>query len=240
MLLGFFFLQICRVFLYSHLETLIRLLLLLCCFLGFSALLQVLGLEDFPVPKSVVITDVFNDHLDALRRQFPQLQSSTFLIAPECQTGNDSTVLARSALLHAKKTPMHSDLVRIIDDDKTNTGLRTGGPNPIMTKSSLQSIAALIIKEKRLRFHTNMVCVCNRERGVTAQQITKRLVDQLQRYGGEVYRPPNSEKPARIKWKGLGKENGARDDLAMALQLNFAANRIFMTNPTKFGGRTIN
>lgn len=192
-----------------------------------------MGLEDFPVQKHTVIDHLFNHHLDVLRRKFPQFRSTTFWIAPECQTGNDSTMLARSALRHAQTVEMHRGKILIVDDDKTNTGLRTGGPNPLLTKHRMRKEAALVIKGKRLRFHTNMVCVCNVDKDITAPMVIKRFVDQLQRYMGEIHRPADPEKSATIKWHG--KHGGALDDLAMAFQLNLVANHLVINYPRKYG-----
>lgn len=92
-------------------------------------------------------------------------------------------------------------------------GIRTEDRRNIMTsKENLRKMAAAVIDSKKLRFLSNMVCACDTER-VTAEAASKRLVDQLERYGADVLPPLRIGDRPRRKWHG--KRGGAHDDLAM-------------------------
>lgn len=49
--------------------------------------LQIVGMEDFPVRKTIAISKQFVLHLDALRQRIPQLRHTIFVVAPECNMG---------------------------------------------------------------------------------------------------------------------------------------------------------
>lgn len=68
-------------------------------------------------------------------------------------------------------------------------GIRTEDRRNIMTsKENLRTMAAGVIDSKKLRFLSNLVCVCDTDR-VDADAAMKRLVDQLERYGADVLPP---------------------------------------------------
>jgi len=194
--------------------------------LFFSYFLQVVGMEDFPVPKTMMVSDKFNQHLDALRSRFPEFTHTIFVVAPECNMGRHSSELWLAVEKHREETPFHKEKIMVLDDDDTNTGIRTGGKNPVMSKDNLRATAAAAVNGLKIRFHVNMVSVCDVERDVTPSVLIDRLVDQLQRYGADVERSNDLSKPAKLTWHG--KRGSLHDDLAMALQLNLAANIILL------------
>lgn len=191
------------------------------------------GLEDFPISKMTVVSTQFLNHLDTLRRKFSAFQATKFVIAPECNMGRDSTELAQAVIQHGQTDLQHRGKLLVMDEDDTNWGLRTGGADPIMSKDNLQTMAAAVIRAKKLRFHTQAVSVCNTQRGVTLDQLIQRFVDQLQQYGADVFQPSDLSKPATLHWHG--KRAGQHDDLAMVFQLLLAANNLFMRQPGKYG-----
>jgi len=190
------------------------------------------GLEDFPISRTTVVSRLFTDHLDTLRRKFPQFQNTKFVVAPECNMGRDSSELAQAVIRHGETKLQHRGRIVILDEDETNWGIRTGGKDPIMSKDNLQSMASAVIKSRKLRFHTNLVSVCNTERGVTQAVLMERFVDQLQRYGADVKPSTDLSKPPTLHWHG--KRGAQCDDLAMVFQLNLAANTLFMRQPAKY------
>jgi hypothetical protein len=192
-------------------------------------------MEDFPLSKTTIVSDLFHRHLDALRGRFPEFSNTMFVVAPECNMGRDSTELAHAVIQYRDRTPQHRGKILILDDDPTNFGLRTGGPNPLLSKDNMRATAAPTINGRRLRFHSNMVCVCDQIRGTTADVVMNRFVDQLQRYGADIERPADPSKPAKLRWHG--KRGSTHDDLAMAFQLNLVANELFMRRPAHYGGR---
>lgn len=154
------------------------------------------------------------------------------MVAPECNMGRDSSELAQAVIRHGEKHLQHRGRLLILDEDETNWGIRTGGKDPVMSKDNLQAMASAVIKSRKLRFHTEMVSVCNTERGVTPAILRERFVDQLQRYGADVKLPSDLSKPPTLHWHG--KRGAQCDDLAMVFQLNLAANTLFMRQPTKY------
>jgi len=193
------------------------------------------GLEDFPVRKTEATTTTFMQHLDALRQEHAAfLQRATFVIAPECNMGLHAIELAHAVLNHRDRTPMHRGRILILDEDSNQFGIRTGDrKNPLLSKDNMRRMAAAVIDSQKLRFHSNMVCVCDRERGVTAADVLDRLVNQLQRYGADVRPPLRLGGRPQLDWHG--KRGSGHDDLAMALQLNLVANRLFMAQGSKYG-----
>lgn len=192
-----------------------------------------MGLEDFPLSKTTVVSKLFTKHLDTLRRKFPQFRTTKFVIAPECNMGRDSTELAQAVVLHGRQHLQHRGRLIILDEDATNYGLRTGGKDPIMSKDNLQAMAAAVIQAKKLRFHTQLVSVCDTEHDVTPDVLIERFVDQLQRYGADIKQSSDLSKPPTLSWHG--KRGSQCDDLAMVFQLNLAANNLFMRQPGKYG-----
>ena len=190
------------------------------------------GLEDFPISRTMVVSKLFTSHLDALRRRFAAFQTTKFVVAPECNMGRDSSELAQAVIRHGEKQLQHRGRLIILDEDETNWGMRTGGRDPVMSKDNLQSMAAAVVKSRKLRFHTDLVSVCGTQRGVTREILLERFVDQLQRYGADVKQPSDLSKAPTLHWHG--KRGAQCDDLAMVFQLNLAANILFMRQPGKY------
>lgn len=193
-------------------------------------------MEDFPVRKTVAISSKFLEHLDGLRNRIPQLQRSIFVVAPECNMGLHANELAQQVMRYRDKTEMHRRRIIVLDEGGSQYGIRTEDRRNLLTsKENLRTMAAAVVDSKKLRFLSNLVCVCDLDR-VDAEGATKRLVDQLERYGADVMPPLRVGDRPRRKWHG--KRGGAHDDLAMAFQLNLLANRLFMAQPGKYGAES--
>lgn len=190
-------------------------------------------MEDFGVVKTVPTVDKFLKHLDALRQRLPALRTTVFVVAPECNMGLHANELAMRVLLHKNKTRMHKERITVLDEGGTQYGIRTEDRRNMLTsKENLRNMAAMAIDNKRVRFLRGLVTVCDPDRH-TEDTITKRFVQQLERYGADVLPALRTGDKPRRKWHG--KRGGAGDDLAMAFQLNLLANRLFMSQPGKYG-----
>ena len=190
-------------------------------------------MEDFGVVKTVPTVDKFLLHLDALRQKLPALRTTVFVVAPECNMGLHANELAMRVLLHKNKTRMHMERITVLDEGGSQYGIRTEDRKNILTsKENLRNMAAAAIDNKRVRFLRGLVTVCDPDRQ-TEESITKRFVQQLERYGADVLPPLRMGDRPRRKWHG--KRGAAGDDLAMAFQLNLLANRLFMSQPGKYG-----
>lgn len=198
-----------------------------------DGIVVVVGLEDFPTPKTLPASRRVLDHIDALRKRFPPLHRTIFVIAPECNMGNDANEMAYMVMHHRDESPLHRDRIIVLDEGGSQYGVRTEDRrNPVTSKESMRKSAAAVINPKKLRFVHNFVCVCNPMESRQAV-IAGRFVKQLQVYGAEVLPPMRPGDRPRRRWHG--KHGGQHDDLAMAFQLCLVANQLFFAQPRKYG-----
>lgn len=123
--------------------------------------------------------------------------------------------------------------IRLRSSGGSQYGIRTEDRRNLLTsKENLRNMAAAVIDSKKLRFLSNLVCVCDTER-IKADGCIERLVRQLEVYGADVLPPLRVGNRPRRQWHG--KRGGGHDDLAMAFQLNLLANRLCLAQPAKYG-----
>jgi hypothetical protein len=193
----------------------------------------IVGMEDFPTPKHMPASHSVVKHLDVLRRRFPQLKNATFVVAPECNMGNDANELAYLVMQHRDKTPMHKDRIVVLDEGESQYGIRTGDKRKEVTmKETMCKNARAVVDAKKLRFLHNFVTVCN-ELDKDRAALAARFVQQLQVYGAELLPARTPGASLRRIWHG--KHGGQHDDLAMVFQLGIAANQLFFSQPHKYG-----
>jgi len=193
----------------------------------------IVGLEDFPATKTLPASHLLLKHIDALRQRFAPLNHTKFVIAPECNMGNDANEIAHLVRNHANITPIHKDRLIVLNEGGSQYGIRTEDRrNPCTSKESMRKSAMAVINPKKLRFLHNFVTVCNTME--TRQAVVAgRFVKQLQVYGAEVLPPLRAGDRPRRRWHG--KHGGQQDDLAMAFQLCLVANQLFFAQPGKYG-----
>jgi len=184
------------------------------------------------VRKDELPTRVFMRHIDALRKNIPQLLYATFVIAPECNMGLQANELAIAVQKHCVKSELHQNRVCVIDEGGgVHYGIRTDGGTGISSKENMIKIASAVVDNRRLRFYRNMVCCCNpRQNDAATMRI--RFCHELEFYGATVLPPIRPGAPARRSWGG--KKGGRSDDLAMAFQICLVANYYYMSQPNKY------
>ena len=188
-------------------------------------------MEAFPVRKSELPTRVFLRHMDKLRLAIPQVYHAIFVIAPECNMGLQANELAVAVQEHTKVTKMHQERICVIDEGGgEHYGIRTEG-SPISSKENMIKMASGVIDNLRLRFYRKMVCCCNPLQ-MDAPTIRVLFCHQLEFYGATVRPPIRPGAPALRIWEG--KRGGRSDDLVMAFQIGLVANRLYMSQPSKY------
>lgn len=193
----------------------------------------IVGMEDFPVTKTLPVSQHFLKHLDELRFSIPQLRHSIFVVAPECNMGIHANELAQAVIHHRDTRSEHRDRIIVLDEGGTQYGIRTEDRrNPLTSKEAMRGTTMAVINPKKMRFFCNFVCVCGSP-PPTRMEIVARLVSQLEVYGADVLPPLRIGDRPRRKWHG--KRGGRHDDLAMALQLCMLSNQLFYGQPRKYG-----
>ncbi len=181
--------------------------------------------------KAVLPTRVFLKHIDALRRDIPQLRFSTFVIAPECNMGLQANEVAVAVQEHAANHEGHRDRVIVMDEGGgEHYGIRTDG-SALTSKENMIKIASAVVDNLRLQFYRHMICCCNPLR-LDATAIRVQFCHQLEYYGATVIPPIRPGAMPRRHW--TGKRGGRSDDLAMVFQIALIANHLFMSQPNKY------